>query len=310
MKDLGDAVRVNFEDGTTAEADLVIACDGIHSAIRQQFVRDEPVYSGKILYRGLVPMDHLPSPWPMPSYSTMWNGPGKHVVVYAINGNKTLNFVGCVTKDEEKIRDFRESWSLTCDRKEIEDEFGDCDELVKKIIRLLPRRPSKWLINDRDPTPEWTFLGGKVALSGDAAHPMVPHQSAGGGQAIEDAYIISKSLAEFLERRAHRKKTAVSLEKWMGLYQTVRLPRAQRVQETSRETGYLYHLQTLDMQGKTTDERLEILGERIKNRLEWIWSEELDVAYDKAKLDMLEAEAPRRKLPWCFCLSGLLEWLY
>ena len=96
----------------------------------------------------------------------------------------------------------------------------------------------------------------------------------------------------------------------MGLYQTVRLPRAQRVQETSRETGHLYHLQALDMRGKTTDERLEILGERIKNRLKWIWSEDLDAAYDKAKLDLLEAEVPRRKLPWCFGLSGLLKWLY
>lgn len=300
-QDLGDTVRINFADGTSAEADLVIACDGIHSAVRRQFVQDQAVYSGKFIYRGTVPISELPSPWPLPSYSSMWIGRDKHVVAYAISANKTLNFVACVTKSQDEVRDFRESWTLTCDRKELEDELAGCDELVQKIIKLLPERPSKWLINDREPVDRWTFLGGKVALMGDAAHAMVPHQSAGGGQAIEDAYVISKALAEYLERRARRDNT-VTLEKWMGLYQSVRLPRAQRVQETSREAGYLYQLQLPEMEGKSYDDCLPILVEGVKNRFKWIWTEDLDVAYEKAKMEMLEKEAVGAKLGWCFCM--------
>lgn len=303
MQDLGDSVRVDFEDGSSAEADLVVACDGIHSAVRKQFAPDQAVYSGKFIYRGTVPIAELPTPWPLPSYSSMWVGPGKHIVAYPISANKTLNFVGCVTKSKDKIQDFRESWSLTCDRKELEDEFADCDELVQKIIRLLPERPSKWLINDRDPLPEWTFMGGKVALLGDAAHPMVPHQSAGGGQAIEDAYIISKALAEYLERkRGAGRGNLVSLEKWMDLYQKVRLPRAQRVQETSREAGYFYQLQMPEMEGKPTDECLSMLVEGVRNRFKWIWTEDLDVAYDKAKMEMLKQEPTESRLACCFCM--------
>lgn len=300
-------MQLRFENGTTAEADLVLACDGIHSAIRQQFVRDCAVYTGKIIYRGLVPMDQLPDPWPFPSYSVMWNGPGRHVVVYAISANKTLNFVGCVSKDNKTIQDFRESWSATCERREMEEDFGDCDETLRRIVSLLPDRLSKWLINDREPVPEWTFLGGKVALLGDAAHPMVPHQSAGGGQAIEDAYIISKTLSAYLERRAIKDLTA-NLNDWMGLYQSVRLPRARRLQETSREAGLLYHLQVPEMQGKPGDECFRILGQRMSNRLKWIWSEDLDAAYERARLDMLErqeeanAEKAGSKWGWCFCM--------
>jgi salicylate hydroxylase len=294
---------MRFEDGTSAEADLVIACDGIHSAVRQQFIQDKAVYSGKFIYRGTVAITDLPSPWPFPSYSTMWIGSGKHVVVYAISANQRLNFVGCVSKSEDKIRDFRESWSLTCDRKELQQEFSDCDELVQKIIKLLPERPSKWLINDRDPLAKWTFMGGKVALLGDAAHAMVPHQSAGGGQAIEDAYIISKALAEYLDEKTTNRARAPGLEKWMNLYQTIRLPRSQRVQETSREAGLLFQLQVPEMQGKSYDESLPILVEGVNGRFKWIWSEDIDVAYDRARTEMLENEAVRRsKRGWCFCM--------
>lgn len=77
---------------------------------------------------------------------------------------------------------------MTCDRMEVEDAFKDCGELVKRVVGLLPEGP-----NDRDPAPEWRFLGGRAALLGDAAHPMAPHQSARGGQAIADAYIIPKA---------------------------------------------------------------------------------------------------------------------
>lgn len=102
-------MRVKFEDGAAAEAGRVIACDGIHPAVRQHFVKDGPVYSDKILYRGLVPMGRLPEPRPMPPHSIIWSGPGKHVVVYAIGRNRTLSFVGCVSKDDEEIQEFRES---------------------------------------------------------------------------------------------------------------------------------------------------------------------------------------------------------
>ncbi|KAK0636660.1 hypothetical protein B0T17DRAFT_484248 [Bombardia bombarda] len=308
LEDLGDMVRVRFEDGTAVEADLVIGCDGIHSAVRRQFIPDgKAVYSGKILYRAVVPVEKLPSPWPLPSHSVLWIGPDKHVVAYTISANQTLNFVGCVTKSEDEIPDLKESWSSTCDIDEMRAEFSDCDELVQKIIDLLPPKPSKWRINDRDPVADWIFLDGKVALLGDAAHPMVPHQSAGAGQAVEDGYILAKALAEYLARRGGEGEGS-KLGPWMTLYQGVRLPRAQRVQETSREAGTLFHMQLPSMKGKTYDESLPLLIEGTNNRLKWIWSEDLDVSYDNHKASILDTievvarTAPQRPTWRCVCM--------
>ncbi|KAK3319049.1 hypothetical protein B0H66DRAFT_255486 [Apodospora peruviana] len=278
-------IKMTFSDETTASADLLIASDGIHSAVRKQFVSDTALYGGKIIYRGLVPISSLAGEWPLPSYAAMWIGQGKHFLTYAIAANKMLNVVACTTKSIDEIPDLKESWSSTCDRRELEQDFGDCgDELVQKVVGLMDARVAKWRLNDRDPVEDWVFMDGKVVLLGDAAHPMVPHQSAGAGQAVEDGYILAKTLGEYLSERSENRSGR--LKEWMELYQRVRLPRAQRTQETSREAGELFEMKAPGMEGKTYNERLPILVERVKDRMKWIWSEDIDAAYGKVKGEM------------------------
>ncbi|KAK3378690.1 hypothetical protein B0T24DRAFT_137782 [Lasiosphaeria ovina] len=310
VEDLGRVVRVKFEDGTSTDADLVIGCDGIHSAIRQQFIQDKAVYSGKVLYRGLVSMSELPQPWPLPSHAVMWVSPGKHLVAYPICANKTLNVVACVTKAEEDIPDLKESWINTCDRAEVEADFAEFDGLATKVISLLPARPSKWRINDRDPVPDWTFMGGKVALLGDAAHAMVPHQQAGAGQAVEDGYIIAKALTEYLLRSSssnnnnnNNNNNQTSLRSWMELYQRVRLPRAQRVQETSRLAGDILQAQTPAMKSRAFDDNVPLLAEGVNSMMKWIFAEDVDVAFDKLKAEIVPPPPPPRKT-WARRIAG------
>ena len=278
---------IRFADGSSVDADLVLGCDGIHSRVRRQFVQDKAIYTGKIVYRGVIPMSQVAPIWDLPSHSVMFIGRGKHLVTYPIDANETLNFVGCFTEEEDKLGDLKESWSTTCDRAELLEKCGDGAELVRKVLALAPEKPSKWLINDRKPIPDWTFQGGKVALMGDAAHPMVPHQSAGAGQAIEDGYIIARSLAEHLDRRPAGNQISTDLEKWMHLYQRVRLPRASKVQQTSRDSGLLYHLRGPAMQGKTDEECMDILAKTVQERINWILGEDLDALYERERAQVL-----------------------
>lgn len=160
---------MHFADSTTAIADLVVACDGIHSNIRNQFVLDKPTYSGQIAYRGLIPISELRD-WPFETYSVAWCAKHKHMLVFPISQNKTLNIVAFVTEREEDVQDTKESWTSVCQKSDVERDFADFEETVQNIIKLMPDQPSKWRLNDREPLEQWHYFNGKVILLGDAAH--------------------------------------------------------------------------------------------------------------------------------------------
>ena len=94
-----------------------------------------------------------------------------------------------VTKSEREVADVKESWTSVCEKKDVEDDFAGFESTVQEIIKLMPEQPSKWRINDREPLNKWHYVDGKVVLLGDAAHASTPHQGAGAGMAVEDAYL-------------------------------------------------------------------------------------------------------------------------
>ncbi|MDI1492895.1 MAG: hypothetical protein OHK93_004678 [Ramalina farinacea] len=179
VNEQGAAVSVVFEDGTSAEADMVVACDGIHSNVRKQFISDSPTYSGRIAYRGLVDIGAIESWWPFESYSISWLAPGKHFFVFPVSQNRTLNIVAFVSKPEDELGDLKESWTSRGDWKQCAKDFEDFDGVVRKVIELMPEHPSKWLLDDRKPLSQWMFANEKVVLVGDAAHAMLPDQGKG-----------------------------------------------------------------------------------------------------------------------------------
>lgn len=72
-----------------------------------------------------------------------------------------------------------------------------------------------------------------------------------------------------------------------GVYQRVRRPRAQQVQKTSRVTGDLYELMLPDFEGKTYEECIPVLQEKMEGRFNWLWAEDMGVAYAEAKAALL-----------------------
>jgi len=144
--------------------------------VRAQFARDNPDYSGRIAYRGLVPISEIESWWGFETYSVTWLGKNRHFLCFPISQNKILNIVAFVAKKEENLGDLKESWTAVGKREEVFEAFNLFEEKVQKVIRLMEEQPSKWLINDRKPLDQWVYLGGKAVLLGDAAHAMTPHQ--------------------------------------------------------------------------------------------------------------------------------------
>ncbi|MBO0753380.1 MAG: FAD-dependent monooxygenase, partial [Bradyrhizobiaceae bacterium] len=214
---------VSFENGETAQADVVIAADGIHSTLQRFVVEPKPPeYSGVRAYRGLVARDRLEG-WRDRTHQ-VWMGEGKHFMVFPVRSGKLLNYVGFVPTDSETV----ESWAAIGDRDELAASFAGWDP---QIANLLDKVESCfwWGLYDRRPLGRWT--NGRLALLGDAAHAMLPHLGQGANQAIEDGV----ALAVLLEG-----ETSAAVPETLRAYEGFRRVRTDMVQAESRQNGLRY----------------------------------------------------------------------
>ena len=231
-QDTGRA-RVVFENGAVAEADIVIGADGIHSAM-QPFVtaKATPVFSGQISYRGLLDASRVPW-WPARIFQ-VWMGEGKHVIVFPVRAGTMLNFVCFVPADQA----MRESWSAPGDPDALRAAFGGFATPVTDLLRQVDST-FWWGLYDREPLAEWT--NGRLALLGDAAHPMLPHLGQGANQSIEDAFALAAVL---------KGASAADVPAALRHYARVRRRRTDVVQANSRRNGERY-----DQVNRTADGR-------------------------------------------------------
>jgi len=178
-----DVARVRFANGATAQADIVVAADGIHSELRPHvYPPSRPVFHGTISYRGLVAREKLPD-WPMDRWE-MWAGPSKHFLVFPVRHGEMVNYVGFVPTDEE----MKESWSAPGDPDVLRHAFEGWDPRIAAVLKQVDKT-FRWALYDREPLPTWTK--GRLTLLGDAAHPMLPHLGQGANQAIEDGMALA-----------------------------------------------------------------------------------------------------------------------
>ena len=113
---------------------------------------------------------------------------------------------------------------------------------------------------------------------------MLPHAGAGAGQAVEDGWVLGRVLSEYVGKE--RSKALPDLEACARLYQSVRLPRAQKVQATSRKSGPLYDMQSPELIDKEFEECVPILAETLVDRMKFIWEAELDKAYEETRASL------------------------
>ena len=216
----GELARVRFANGASAESEVVIAADGIHSELRPYvYPPSKPVFHGTISYRGLVSRERLPD-WPMDRWE-MWAGPKKHFLVFPVRRATMVNYVGFVPTDEE----MKESWSAPGDPDKLRREFEGWDPRIAKVLAQVDRC-FRWALYDREPLPTWSK--GRLTLLGDAAHPMLPHLGQGANQSIEDGM----ALATILSRVDPPRVAAALLA-----YERLRRERVAEVQLGARKHG-------------------------------------------------------------------------
>ncbi|MFC9983330.1 FAD-dependent monooxygenase [Microbacterium keratanolyticum] len=229
VETVDSGVRVEFENGVEDVFDAVIGADGIHSVVRQAVGQHpEPVYSGYIVYRGVVDASLLPEDWPM--ISQVWMGNRRHFMAYPLQQRKLFNFVAGVPSD----RPLNGPWSGPAEVSELAAEFaGDqWDPKLQHFIRQIDKT-FWWGLFDHDPLTNWSR--GAITLLGDAAHTMLPHQGQGVNQAIED----SMALATFLAAADE----IADIPEAFRRYTAVRMQRTAILQHGSRRAGAMFDAQ-------------------------------------------------------------------
>ncbi len=223
FEDREESVSALLGDGSRVEGDFLVGADGLWSVIRKQLLNDgPPLVSGHSTYRAVIPIEKMPEElrW---NAATLWAGPKCHIVHYPLSGWKYFNLVvTCHNEAPEPVAGKKVS------REVVKRGFEHVHPKIRQVIdtgdnwRL-------WVLCDRDPVEKWSK--GRVVLLGDAAHPMLQYLAQGACMAMEGAVCLSHMIGE---------NTVISDA--FNAYEQARVPRASRVQLSSRVVGeYVYH---------------------------------------------------------------------
>jgi salicylate hydroxylase len=220
----GTSVTAKLGNGETVTGAALIGADGLWSNVRRQVVGDgKPRVSGHTTYRSVIPTEQMPEDlrW---NAATLWAGPKCHIVHYPLSGWKVFNLVVTYHNDAPEpvagqpvpVEEVRRGFAHVCER---------AQTIIRHGVDW-----KMWVLCDRDPVENW--VDGRVALLGDAAHPMMQYMAQGACMAMEDAVCLADSLAQ----------AAGDLPAGLTRYRDRRVLRTTRVQLMSRAMGdHVYH---------------------------------------------------------------------
>jgi salicylate hydroxylase len=235
------AVEVMCEDGSTHNAAALVGADGLWSRVRVQMLGAEPVRSsGHLAYRGMVHKDHMPASM-RESEVWAWLGPKLHVVHYPVRQGNWFNVVAVVhgvlgQGHGGPPGSDPQSWSHEAQAADLKRAMGGAAAPLMAVLDAVPKW-TLWALNDR-PSMRGSYehAQGRVALLGDAAHPLRPYLAQGAAMAIEDAWTLGE-LREAAGTAAHD----VDWPALLARYAHTRWARNARVQNRSRRNGTIFH---------------------------------------------------------------------
>ena len=242
--------------GLRERGDFLIGADGLRSIVRERLGLGEaksPRFLGRVAFRATVEAGKTDARWREPEVNLRL-GKRAHLVHYPLPGDM-INIVAVI---ESGWRDEKggEAWDGEADVASLHRAFDRWSPDARALLALAPGWRA-WALHDRPPLPG--FAVGRVALLGDAAHPMAPFLAQGAGQAIEDAGALAEAFAQ----------TGDAIPA-LAAYSATRAARANRVQAESGAQARRYH-----MSGPLAfarDWTMRALGpERLLRRYDWLY---------------------------------------
>ena len=255
-QDTEAALQVYTAQGLSLKASALIGADGVWSTVRQQLLSDAPArFTGHWAYRALVAQADLPADL-RSNDVTVWMGPRLHVVHYPVRSGQWLNLVAIVQGDQAGKA---EAWDNDGNTQALMQSLGVVGQDLHDRLASVPAW-RQWALHDRAPlSTSRQMAQGRVALLGDAAHPMRPYLAQGAGMAIEDAQALAQSLS----------LGGASVPEQLQAYAEQRWARNARVQARAIRNGRIFHATGPVAWGRNLSMRL--LGERVMD-VPWLYA--------------------------------------
>ncbi|MCB2106545.1 MAG: FAD-dependent monooxygenase [Rhodobacteraceae bacterium] len=214
FSDAGSHVELQFANGHQVTTDLLIGADGIKSVVRRAaFSPEPPRFMGRVAWRGVVPRDRVEDAVLQPG-SAIFIGPDKTFGYYLMRRGTLVNFVATVRTDSWR----EEGWSIPSTIEEVTAHYdGWCRDAREIMCATPPNGCFKWALFAHAPLKTWR--NGRVAVLGDAAHPMLPFMGQGAAQSIEDGIILARCL-----------KATPGAREALARYEAARIERATFIQ--------------------------------------------------------------------------------
>jgi salicylate hydroxylase len=254
-------VHALFADQRQVQGDLMVGADGGWSQIRQQLLSDGvPQPTGQLAYRAMVSQSSLPESL-RSQQVTAWLGPKLHVVQYPVHAGEWLNVVAIV---HGQVKGDLARWDHNANAMDLQKTLSEVCAPLKDLICTIPNW-RLWGLSIRAPMQgAHQHAKGRVALLGDAAHPMVPYLAQGAGMAIEDAGVLAQVL---IEARVPGKQRDVP--ELLLRYAQRRWQRNARVQARAIRNGKIFHATGLMRWGR--DASMKLLGEPLLD-VPWLYA--------------------------------------
>ena len=254
-QDTSDGLGVTTADGASVQAGALIGADGMWSAVRQQLLGDAPArFTGHLAYRALVAQADLPAHL-RSEQVTVWMGPRLHVVHYPVRSGQWLNLVAIVhgAKPEPS-----QDWDQVGQTQALMQAMGAVGQDLHERLASVPAW-RQWALHDREPLNGAKQMAqGRVALLGDAAHPMRPYLAQGAGMAIEDAQVLAQCFCI----------DNATVPEQLQAYAEQRWVRNARVQARAIRNGRIFHAQGAVALGRNLTMRF--MGERVMD-VPWLY---------------------------------------
>ena len=253
------AVCVSSADGRAWEGDALVGADGLWSAVRPFVEKGAavPRATGHTAWRALVDQRALPAPL-RSTRVTVWLGQRLHAVAYPVRGGDALNVV--VLAEAAPAGDARD-WSQGTSLDALRTATGRTSPGLQALLEAMPAWRA-WTLCDRAPLDSPAQMaGGRMALVGDAAHPMLPYLAQGAGMAVEDAVALADAMNGCDPGRVLQA---------FALYADLRWQRNARVQARARRNGRIFHATGPVRLGR--DAALRLLGARVLD-VPWLYGE-------------------------------------